>query len=205
MAATKFDKPLSTEVQALADQIVTNNGADQTIKNSTAGGNTILRVKSDAATNAEALIKADSEGGNLQVKKGNSIAEMDSNGLKDDGTGYARIYTTANGSNVKTFQFKQNGDFITGMGIQIGSNTTNEGVALKKISWSTSLTVPLENAHFCIFVNGDDMFSCVVTGGTTLHTFHISGTSHPSITYDSTNKQVTIEYESAGLQYAIYG
>lgn len=109
-----FINDLNDSITALNNNTIKKNVGDQTIENSNANGTTILRVKSDATTNAQAYMRADIEGGNFQAQKGNSVVEFDSSGLKDDGTGYGRIYTTANGSDIKTFLFKQTGDFVDG-------------------------------------------------------------------------------------------
>lgn len=71
-----------------------------------------------------AFIRADEEGGNLQIRKGNNLAEMDSSQLNDAGTGAARLFVrtgTGSGSIFKSFRFQQDGGFEDGNGNNTGS------------------------------------------------------------------------------------
>ena len=100
------------------------NGGDQTIKTSTTNGVTTLRIKSDAATNAEVYIRADGEGGNVHFAKGTATAEIDTNSLNNDGSGWLRVYTAGTGLTTKSWAFKQNGDFVNGNSVSMDSLKT---------------------------------------------------------------------------------
>ncbi len=101
----------------IANNVVRANSNDQWVN-----GNTST-TKLGVACNTQyydAFISADSEGGNLQVRKGNGVlAEFDSAGLMNDGTGSARIFTKYPNGTDKTFQFKQNGDFVNGNDVSL--------------------------------------------------------------------------------------
>lgn len=111
----------SSNVSALsggiANNVVRANSNDQWVNGNTSS------TKLGIACNTQyydAFISADSEGGNVQVRKGNGVlAEFDSAGLMNDGTGCARIFTKYPNGTDKTFQFKQDGDFVDGNGVSL--------------------------------------------------------------------------------------
>ena len=112
---------------------VKNNATPQTING---GSATELNLACSTSGNT-AKIRADSEGGNIQVKQGNNLAEFDSQPLNDAGTGYARIFVKTGNNTAKEFKFRQNGGFEDAHGNStaiIASNKADQNtIAIKQL------------------------------------------------------------------------
>ena len=128
--------------------VIKKDVTDQTIQNSASGGTTTFRIKSTAETGAEAYLRADGEGGNLQLQKGNSTVQLDTYAMSDTGSsGYARLYTTQNGGGLKIFQFRQTGQFIDGTGRNLSLLSTTQNVGSSIPVSSTKGTISQKYAY----------------------------------------------------------
>ena len=110
--------------------------ASQTVNGGTSS--TDLNVACSTSGNT-ATMKADSEGGNFQAKKGNNYVELDGASLLDNGTGTARILVKTGSADPKIFKLQQDGNFVD------GNNNSTGGLNRDK----------LEKTEYAIVENAD--------------------------------------------------
>lgn len=134
---------------SITTNAVYNNNADQWVNGGT--NSTKLGVAHNE-TNKNAYMNSDANGGNFVGRKGDAWFQIDTAGMADDGTGFARLTTNNTGGTQKVFQFKQGGDFINGNGVSMDTINTKLGkIGFARNTTSTtdgkcSFTMPVNSS-----------------------------------------------------------
>ena len=129
-------------------------------------------VLASSTTGNTVSIRSDSEGGNVQVKKGSNLAEFDSQPLNDAGTGAARIFVKTGDADGINFYFKQNGNFQDGNGLTLGGlnyEKAQEHTVATVLKGSTS-TKNVAKDEYVIWDGSLYRASAAIASGDTLST-----------------------------------
>lgn len=146
---------------------VKKNANGQTING---GSVTELELACSTSGNT-AKATADSDGGRVRIKKGTPYADFDSRNLVGNGTGYAQI-TVFNGTMNRNFKFKEDGSFLDGSNVSIGTLNNNKAdrSSIAIVESGNTASQNIAKGKFILWKGDPCVASAAIASGDTLST-----------------------------------